>query len=56
MKRKSIHSNIDEIEDYASMDFWDNRYKSGYRHAWYFDYATLKPIIDMYIMDVVMHQ
>ena len=47
---KESKSNADDIEEvYSSKEFWDQRYKDGYQHAWYYSYKELEPLLKKYV-------
>ena len=33
-------------EKYNSQAYWDERYRSGHNHTWYYEYADIRPLLD----------
>jgi hypothetical protein len=45
-RKRKIQSHTDEEREYASCNYWEERYKSGHNVEWYFDFDCLQPLIE----------
>jgi len=53
MSKRKSHTNSSSIkndENYGDEDYWDIRYKNNINHTWYFDYDTLKPLLEKVLL------
>ena len=45
-RKRKTESHADGEREYASCNYWEERYKSGHNIEWYFDFNCLQPLIE----------